>query len=126
MVDSLWRSAFTGLKSLRFGRKQENLRIEFMKLLLPNPKEEQFDLIQHTRKSVVSILSSIAEGSSRFSKTDFRRYIQILLGSLYETVTQLFVALDNDYIDEKIFGELYDESEKIAKMLCNLSRSQSQ
>ncbi|MEW6619935.1 MAG: four helix bundle protein [bacterium] len=89
------------------------------------PKQEQFGLIQHTRKSVVSILSSIAEGSSRFSKTDFKRYLQISIGSLYETVSQLFVALDNNYLTNDLFNELYNDSEYIAKMLSKLSKSQS-
>ncbi len=87
------------------------------------PKEEQFGLAQHTRKSAVSILSSIAEGSSRFSKVDFKRFIQISIGSLYETVSQLFVALDNGYLTKNVFNELYNESEIIAKMLSNLSSS---
>jgi len=88
-----------------------------------NPKEEQFGLTQHTRKSAVSILSNLAEGSSRFSKVDFKRFIQVSIGSLYETVSQLFVALDNCYLTKNIFNELYNESEIIAKMLSNLSSS---
>ena len=87
------------------------------------PKREEFGLVQHTRKSAVSVLSSIAEGSSRYSRNDFRRYIQISLGSLYEVVSQLFIALDNNYLLGDVFNELYAESEVIAKMLSKLSSS---
>lgn len=101
------------------------------------PKEEQFGLTQHIRKTSVSILSNIAEGCSRFSKyslsfivyrsiihIDFKRFVQISLGSLYETVSQLFIALDNGYLTKDVFNELSNESEDIAKMLSKLSKSQ--
>lgn len=114
-----------GFEKLEVWQKTRKFVNKIYEITCFYPKEEQFGLIQHTRKSAVSILSSVAEGSSRFSKTDFKRYIQISLGSLYETVTQLFVALDNNYLTKDIFNELYNESEDIAKMLSKLSSSQS-
>lgn len=90
------------------------------------PSTEQFGLSQHTRNSAISILSNIAEGGSRRSKTESKRFIEIALGSLYETVTQLFVALDNNYLKQDVFSNLYTESETIAKMLSGLSSSLNQ
>jgi four helix bundle protein len=90
------------------------------------PSAEKFGLSQHTRDSAISILSNIAEGNSRRSKTESMRFIEIALGSLYETVTQLFVALDNNYLKQDIFSNIYTESETIAKMLSGLSSSLNQ
>lgn len=87
------------------------------------PKEEQFGLSQHIRKSAVSTLSNIAEATSRFSDIDFKRFIEIAIGSLYETMSQLFVALDNSYINKEDFTVLYKDAEIIAKMLSKLSKS---
>jgi len=87
------------------------------------PTKEQFGLTQHIRRSATSILSNIAEGTSRFSKEDFKRFLQLALGSLYETVAQSFIALDNKYLTQNMFDALYNELEIIAKMISKLSRS---
>jgi len=96
---------------------------EIYKVTAAYPSEEKFGLAQHTRDSAVSILSNIAEGGSRRSKTESRRFIEIALGPLYETVTQLYIALDNSYVKKDIFDKLYTESETIARMLSGLARS---
>jgi four helix bundle protein len=41
------------------------------------PDEERFGLTNQMRRAAVSILSSIAEGSSRVSRTDFDRFVEI-------------------------------------------------
>ena len=87
------------------------------------PKEEQFGLSQHIRKSATSALSNIAEATSRFGDIDFKRFIEIALGSLYETIAQLVVALDNKFLSKESFENIYKEAEIIAKMLSNLSKS---
>lgn len=87
------------------------------------PSIEQFGLTQHIRRSATSILSNIAEGTSRFSGDDFRRFLQLALGSLYETVAQLFMALDNKYLTKNLFDTFYNELEVIAKMISKLSKS---
>jgi four helix bundle protein len=87
------------------------------------PKGEQLGLSQHVRKSAVSILSNIAEATSRFGDVDFKRFIELAIGSLYETISQLFIALDNNYLDERTFKVLYKDAEIIVKMLSKLSKS---
>jgi len=96
---------------------------EIYKATTTFPKEEQFGLIQHIRKSAVSVLSNIAEATSRFGDVDFKRFIEIAIGSLYEAISQLFVALDNDYLAKAGFENIYKEAEIIAKMLSRLSKS---
>lgn len=58
------------------------------------PKKEQFGLSQHIRKSAISLSSNIAEATSRFGNVDFKRFIEIAIGSLYEAVSQLFIAAE--------------------------------
>ncbi|MCM8823582.1 MAG: four helix bundle protein [Candidatus Omnitrophica bacterium] len=96
---------------------------EIYKITVLFPKEEQFGLSQHIRKSAISILSNISEATSRFGDNDFKRFIELAIGSLYETMSQLFVALDNNYLNKKSFDNLYKEAEIIAKMLSKLSKS---
>jgi four helix bundle protein len=48
------------------------------------PADERFGLTSQMRRSAVSISSNLAEGCSRGSKTDFRRFIEIATDSAFE------------------------------------------
>lgn len=113
-----------GFEKLEVWQRTRNFVKEIFKVTSEFPSKEYFGLTQHIRRSAVSILSNIAEGTSRFSKEDFRRFLQLSLGSLYETVSQLFIALDNEYINQAAFEQLYAEAGIIAKMISKLSKSQ--
>lgn len=81
------------------------------------PKIEQFGLAQQLRRAGFSIAANIAEGSSRSSKKDFSRFVEIAYGSLCEVVTGLYVALDSDYLCQEDFQSLYGRAESIGRML---------
>ncbi len=56
------------------------------------PPSERFGLQLQMRKAVVSMPSNIAEGCSRSSNKDTRRFLEISLGSAFELETQLLAA----------------------------------
>jgi len=57
------------------------------------PKEEKYGLGDQIRRASVSIPSNIAEGCSRTSELEFKRYLEIAMGSTFELETQL-LAID--------------------------------
>ena len=62
------------------------------------PNDERYALTDQLRRAVVSIPSNIAEGSGRASNADYGHFLSIARGSLYETMTQLQIAVDLGYI----------------------------
>lgn len=56
------------------------------------PKEEVYGLSSQMKRAVVSIPSNIAEGCSRDSDKEFKRFLQFSLGSAFELETDLVVA----------------------------------
>jgi len=87
------------------------------------PADERFGLTNQMRRSVVSISSNIAEGSSRNSKADFSRFIEIATGSVFELVSQGFIARRQGFLSEERFRALYLSAEEIGRMLSGLRNS---
>src|SRR5947207_8383887 len=56
------------------------------------PTDERFGLTTQLRRAAVSISSNIAEGSSGSSKIDFARFVEIAGGSVFEVVSECFLA----------------------------------
>ena len=87
------------------------------------PDEERFGLTNQMRRAAVSVSSNIAEGSSRVSRTDFARFVEIATGSLFEVVSQTTIALRRKIIAQSDYNEIYATAEKQSRMLSGLRRS---
>jgi four helix bundle protein len=87
------------------------------------PEEERFGLTSQLRRAAVSISSNIAEGSSRSSRIDFNRFIEIAYGSLLESVSELRIAQKQKFVSDTAFERTYKEAEELAKMLSGLRRT---
>ena len=87
------------------------------------PDNERFGLTSQMRRAAVSIASNIAEGSARYSRNDFARFIEIATGSLFEVVTQGSIAMRQGFLSEAEYFELYSTAEEQGRMLSGLRRS---
>jgi four helix bundle protein len=90
------------------------------------PDQERFGLTNQMGRAAVSISSNLAEGSSRVSRTDFGRFVEIATGSLFEVVSQTTIALRRRMIAENDYKRIYTATEKQSKMLNGLRRSLSE
>ena len=59
----------------------------------------------------------------RFSDKEKIHFIEIAFGSLYETMSQLELALDFNYIEQEEFNTIESEVINISKMLSGLRTS---
>src|SRR5690606_1369731 len=86
------------------------------------PKEEVFGLTSQIRRCSVSIPSNIAEGYGRNSNTEFLRFLNISLGSLFELQTQLEIACNIEYLDKETFNTIYNDTREREIMLVSFSK----
>ena len=93
-------------KKLDVWKLSKTLIKEIYKLTATYPKEELFGLTNQMRRASVSITSNIAEGASRKSKTERKRFFEISRSFLVELDTQLEISLDLNYLEN--ISELID------------------
>lgn len=86
-------------------------------LLLPN--EEKFNMLQQMRRAALSVKLNMAEGSTRNSFVERRRYYEVACGSVVETDATLETAVDLKYLDIK---DLSSVSSLLNKCFAMLSR----
>src|SRR5438132_7726847 len=87
------------------------------------PDDERFGLTSQMRRAAVSISSNIAEGTSRHSKDDYARFLEIATGSVFEVVSQSLIAQRQNYLSEQDRQRLYAAAEEQSRMLSGLRKS---
>jgi four helix bundle protein len=85
------------LKVWQAGRK---LASSIYSLSKKFPRDEQYGLISQMRRCAVSIPSNIAEGAGRHHTKDTLNFLYIARGSVFELETQLYISLDQNYINK--------------------------
>ena len=63
-------------------------------------------------RASVSVISNIAEGFNAGSNAEFIRFLGYAQRSCSEIQSQLYIVLDQDYISEKQFKDIYDLASK--------------
>jgi four helix bundle protein len=84
------------------------------------PKNEAYGLLTQIRRAAVSVPSNIAEGHGRLTDSQFRHFMGNARGSLYEMQTQLELAGDLGYLDDKLVRELMDQGWEVARLINGL------
>jgi len=67
------------------------------------PEKEKFGLTSQMQRCAVSIPSNIAEGCSRNSEMEYKRFLEIAIGSAFELETQLILCSEIGYIKNEMF-----------------------
>jgi len=83
---------------------------------------KDFGLRDQIRRAAVSVMANIAEGQGRNSDKEFANFLNIAHGSLPETQSHLYIALDLEYLNENDFGQIYDLRDEVGKMTMSLMK----
>jgi len=94
---------------------------ECYKAISEFPAEEKYALTQQIKRAALSVHLNIAEGSSRKSDTERKRFYEIARGSLIEVDAALDVASDLNYcsVEKQQLGETIVKSFKYLSALIN-------
>jgi four helix bundle protein len=84
------------------------------------PVQEKYGLISQITRAAVSVPSNIAEGSSRNSEIEFKRFLEIALGSLFELETQIIIIGELQMIEQDELQIVFKLIEKEGKMINGL------
>ena len=87
------------------------------------PAKVRFGLADQFRRAVLSVSSNIAEGSGRETAKEFRYFLGVAKGSVFEMVRIAFICQRRGLITDQQHGELYSRAEEVSKMLTALKRS---
>ncbi len=87
------------------------------------PEAERFGLVSQIRRASVSISSNIAEGSGRNSDVDFSHFLEIAYASLMEVISQLYLALDENYITQVELDDIVNDAHSLSAQIIALSKS---
>lgn len=84
---------------------------------------QYWELGDQMRRSSLSVILNIAEGSAKKSDNDFNRYIKISLGSMNECIAGMDVAYSEKLISDQVYERIFDRGLQIANQLGGFSKS---
>jgi four helix bundle protein len=106
---------FEDLEAWKYARE---LTKEIFRITRTGPLSRNFRLCDQMRNASVSVMNNIAEGFERGGDKEFHNFLSIAKGSAGEVRSQLYVVLDQGYINSEDFKIILD-------LTCSISRQVS-
>ncbi|SHH07103.1 four helix bundle protein [Flagellimonas flava] len=109
-----------GFEQLVSWQRARKLNKEIHRLTSGSSFSWDFALQDQIRRASISVSSNIAEGFGRKSKKEFIYFLNVAKASCYEVKSQLYLAIDANYITAKDFEKTYAICEEISKTIYGL------
>ena len=87
-------------------RVTHRLALEVYRVTTKWPSSERYGLTAQIRKAALSAPTNIAEGAAKRGVREFRRYLDISLGSLSELSYLLLFSKDSGILEDEVFRNL--------------------
>ena len=105
----VWQAARLLVKEIYAATKQRDFRRDFA-------------LRDQITRASTSTMSNIAEGFERGNRKEFVQFLNIAKGSSGEVRSQLYVVLDQEYLDAQAFEKLCDSTVSLSRQLASFIR----
>lgn len=101
-------------------QKARQLAAEIYRISAQSDFSKDFGLRDQIRRAAVSTMSNIAEGFDRGSRSEFHQFLVIAKASCAEVRSQLYVAQDVGYIDQKTFEIVSGNTSELSRIIGGL------
>jgi four helix bundle protein len=109
-----------GFEQIVSWKKARKLNKEIYRITSDNNFAKDFALRDQIRRASISISSNIAEGYGRKTDKEFIYFLNVAKASCYEVKSQLYLALDVNYLGKDMFNEVYAICDDISKTIYGL------
>jgi four helix bundle protein len=103
-------------------RVSHELALEVYRLTEQWPQRHIYGLTAQTRRAALSVPTNIAEGAAKLGPREFRRYLDISLGSLSELSYLLRFSRDRNLIDASEWNRLDTLRNRAGQLVWQLYR----
>jgi four helix bundle protein len=110
-------ATITKFEDLEVWQLARELSKEIYSFTFIEPIKSDFRLKDQMRGSSGSLMDNIAEGFERGSKLEFINSLGYSKGEVGELKSQLYRSLDNKYISQEIFDDLYGKADVLTKKI---------
>ena len=102
-------------EDLRAWQKARELAKDVYKTSDQGAFSRDFTLKNQIRDAAGSVMHNIAEGFDSGYDNEFIRFLRIVRRSATEVQSELYIALDMNYIDNSTFNRIYEKAENCKK-----------
>jgi len=120
LMNQSYRKYTGGFRKLVVWQRSHELTKNIYIITKSFPSEERYGITSQIRDAASSVGANIAEGSSRRTKNDQRKFYNIAKASLSEVDNFLELSHDLGYMPEKDYEILLEHLNKVAYLLCRL------
>jgi four helix bundle protein len=113
-------ATFTDFEEIEAWRKARELTREIYTCSNCGLFSKDYGLRDQIRRASVSLMSNIAEGFERSGTGEFVQFLAMAKGSPGEVRSQLYVALDQNYITTETFDQLLALATTTSRMISGL------
>ena len=110
-------ATLTRFEDIEAWQKGRELRQTVYPLTRSKPFAGDFALVDQIRRAAISVGSNIAAGFERDGNKEFIQFLAQAKGSTNEIKDQLYCALDEGYITQAQFDQVYQLADSISRLL---------
>ena len=110
------------LEDLNTWKKARELNRDIDSVSKGRAFSKDYAFCSQIRRASVSVMSNIAEGFERGGDKEFVQFLSVAKGSCGEARSQLYVALDQEYITQEQFDAVREKALEVSRLLSGFMR----